>query len=244
MKASLLTFALAFVASVAMAYLPASSLNVTVLGRNPAITIVFNGQSYLAANNTLNLTGLAPGVYPVRVLRSGHPAHGLVYAGQVNIPARANVNMTVRPNGQVMVHATPIAPQYQPNYWDQRPGSVHIQNPNGNGGFVSTGTPGYCGTPVSYGMAPQAFASLRHSVMSQGFDSNRLAIAQQGIRHHGATSAQVAELMGLLSFESGRLELAKFAYGYVADPQNYFVVNNMFSFSSSVRELDQFIRGY
>lgn len=244
MKTATLTLALILIASMAMAYLPASSLNVTVLGRHGAMTIIFNGRSYQAVNNTLNLGGLAPGRYPLRVLCAGHPAQAMVYAGEVNIPARSNVSMTVRPNGQVMVQAVAIAPQHQPNYWDQRPGAVIVHNANGNGGFVGHSPLGQCGTPISYGMAPHVFASLRHSVIAQGFDSNRLAIAQQGIRYNGATSAQVAELMGLLSFESRKLELAKSSYAFVADPQNFFVVNNMFSFSSSVRELDRFITGW
>jgi hypothetical protein len=93
-------------------------------------------------------------------------------------------------------------------------------------------------------MAPNTFASLMNTVAAQGFDSNRLASAMQGIRMNGATSVQVADLMGLLSFESRRLELAKFAYAYVADPQNYFVVNDRFSFSSSVRELNRHMHGH
>jgi hypothetical protein len=55
------------------------------------------------------------------------------------------------------------------------------------------------------------------------------------------TSAQITDIMRLFSFESSRLEIAKFAYNYVVDPQRYFMVNNAFSFSSSVDDLNRFI---
>ena len=48
--------------------------------------------------------------------------------------------------------------------------------------------------------------------------------------------------MGLLSFESNKLELAKFAYRFVADKQKFFLVNDSFTFESSIGELDRFVR--
>jgi hypothetical protein len=48
----------------------------------------------------------------------------------------------------------------------------------------------------------------------------------------------------MLSFESTRLDFAKFAYTYTLDKENYYMVNNAFSFSSSVAELNNFIGQY
>lgn len=224
MKTIALSLLLALTTIVACAFHLGSSVNVTLMGHHPAMTIVFNGQHYRPGMNTLSLNGLAPGIYPLRVIRPGHPARAKVYAGNVRVPANANVHVTVNRHGGVQVQTTPR----QPVHYAPAP----VQGP------------GWCGTPVQYGMAPHTFSALMNSVAAQGFDSNRLAIAMQGVRHNGATTAQVAELMGLLSFESRRLELAKFAYAFVADPQNYFMVNDRFSFSSSVRELNRHILGY
>jgi len=47
--------------------------------------------------------------------------------------------------------------------------------------------------------------------------------------------------MGVFSFESTRLDFARMAYHRVIDPQNYFIVNNAFRFSSSIDELYQYI---
>jgi hypothetical protein len=224
MRTVALSLVLALTTAVAMAFHPSSSVHVVLMGHHPAMTVIFNGQAYRPGMQQLTFSGLAPGIYPLRVMRPGHPARATVYAGSVHVPALSNVQVNVMPHGGVQVHSTPIAVVHHV------PAPVH--------------GPGWCGTPVQVGMAPNTFAALMNTVAAQGFDSNRLAIAMQGIRMNGATSVQVADLMGLLSFESRRLELAKFAYAYVADPQNYFVVNDRFSFSSSVRELNRHMHGH
>ena len=69
-----------------------------------------------------------------------------------------------------------------------------------------------------------------------------MTLSKQAIRQHGViNSRQVAELMNLMSFESSKLELAKYAYEYTIDPQNYFQLFIAFSFDSSVRELSEYI---
>jgi hypothetical protein len=82
---------------------------------------------------------------------------------------------------------------------------------------------------------------MLQEISRQNFDSNRLQIAKQVISTNQLTSAQITDIMRLFSFESSRLEIAKFAYNYVVDPQRYFMVNNAFSFSSSVDDLNRFI---
>lgn len=91
------------------------------------------------------------------------------------------------------------------------------------------------------GMSPQAFNAALRAIQNQAFDADQVRMAKQIIRTNAVSSQQIAEMMRLMSFESSRLELAKFGYNFVADPQNYFVVNDVFWFSSSIRELDRFI---
>jgi hypothetical protein len=85
------------------------------------------------------------------------------------------------------------------------------------------------------------FGFMLKEISRQHFDSNRLQVAKQVISTNQLTSAQITDIMRLFSFESSRLEIAKFAYNYVVDPQRYFMVNNAFSFSSSVDDLNRFI---
>ena len=50
--------------------------------------------------------------------------------------------------------------------------------------------------------------------------------------------------MRLLSFESNRVELGKFAYRYTVDRGNYFVVQEALTLPSSRQELNRFINNY
>ena len=54
-------------------------------------------------------------------------------------------------------------------------------------------------------------------------------------------SAQVKEIMLMFNFEETRLDFAKFAYGRTYDIGNYFVVNDAFTFESSIDELGDYI---
>jgi hypothetical protein len=93
-------------------------------------------------------------------------------------------------------------------------------------------------------MSDYEFGLLRESIRSKSFESTRLQVARQALDSRRLTSYQVRELMELMWFESSKLELAKFAYSRVIDKERFFLVNDAFSFSSSIDELDRFIRGF
>jgi hypothetical protein len=90
-------------------------------------------------------------------------------------------------------------------------------------------------------MSHAAFQQLKATMLNAPFDNTKLSIAKQAISSNGILSSQVLELMGLLTFESNKLNLAKFAYAHTADRQNYFMVNNGFTFSSSINSLNSYI---
>ncbi len=94
-----------------------------------------------------------------------------------------------------------------------------------------------------YGMDPQSFSELKNTIVRTSFDNNKLDLAKYAASRNRMTSAQVAEITRLLTFESNKLDFAKYAYSFVADPGSYFVVANAFSFSSSKRELFDYIGG-
>jgi hypothetical protein len=50
--------------------------------------------------------------------------------------------------------------------------------------------------------------------------------------------------MMLFSFEGTRLDFAKFAYGRTYDIGNYYMVNDAFTFETSIDELNDYINGY
>lgn len=232
-----------------MAFNAGSQLTVEVLGHRPNSLIVINGQQYNSVQNVIRLNGLMPGNYPVKVLRPSHWAdHGVVFNGVIHVPQRSDVRATISHRG-MQVDATPLAHHHGSSYWNGNHhghGVTHIPNANGNGGFVSTipqhPQPVSC-PPTYIGMNPNAFSNALRAIENQTFDSDQVRLAKQIIRTNRISSQQIAQIMELMSFESSRLAIAKFGYQFVADPQSYFVVNDVFWFSSSVRELDRFISG-
>jgi hypothetical protein len=97
--------------------------------------------------------------------------------------------------------------------------------------------------PVYYAPDASSFSLMIQQISAQSFDENRLQVAQQIVMSNRVTSAQVTDIARLFSFESTRLQFAKFAYAYVLDPNSFFMVNNAFTFSSSVDDLHRFITG-
>jgi hypothetical protein len=82
--------------------------------------------------------------------------------------------------------------------------------------------------------------SIVNAIRNESFSSNKLAIARQAVMFQNVKAHQVVEIGNLFSFESDRLEFAKMAYNNTIDKQNYYLVNSIFHFSSSKRELNEF----
>ncbi|MDY3548600.1 DUF4476 domain-containing protein [Riemerella anatipestifer] len=75
----------------------------------------------------------------------------------------------------------------------------------------------------------------------QNFDDNKTEVFLVQSQTTSFTSQQVLELIKTMSFDKGRLEVAKAAYAYCPDPQNYYMVSEGFSFRNSKTELSDFI---
>ena len=105
--------------------------------------------------------------------------------------------------------------------------------------YVMPGYNGPIGCP--WPMDQNAFSGALGTINGQSFESNKLQVAKQAFATNCMTSAQVGQIMQLFSFEDSRLDFAKFAYGHTYDLGNYFQINNAFTFSSSVDELNDFI---
>jgi hypothetical protein len=86
-------------------------------------------------------------------------------------------------------------------------------------------------------MLDEALYALR----SRSFESSRLALAKEIISSNCLTSAQVRDFMLQFSFENSRLEVARFAFAFTVDRQNYYLVHDALQYPESVAELQQFL---
>lgn len=95
----------------------------------------------------------------------------------------------------------------------------------------------------AYPMGSSDFSSALSTVKNQGFDETRLKTAKQIAGGNCLSTNQISEICKVFGFEETKLDFAKFAYDHCTEPKNYFKINNVFGFSSSVDDLTDYISG-
>ena len=93
-------------------------------------------------------------------------------------------------------------------------------------------------------MAGGDFSSALGTIRGQSFEETKLNTAKQIAGSNCLSTGQITQICQLFSFEESKLDFAKFAYNNCTDPRSYFKVNNVFSFSSSSDELNEFLQGH
>ena len=176
-------------------------------------SLQIDGHYYGTISNEFSFDNMRPGLHKVKVYKyiyNGYSqANSLVYSGAIKVPVNTFVRARINRYGQVKVVQVSPLPSFS----------------SSNGLIIQEGL----NAPPNYGMGINKFMGLKQAISMQAFDSRRLKIARQAIRYNGISSDQLLQLMMLLSFESSKLKLAKFAYPFVVDKENFFMVNNAFS---------------
>jgi hypothetical protein len=210
-------------------------------------SLLLDGVTVGSPAKSFNLTNLTPGYHRVQMTKPavGRPINGravtpeVLYDGYVNIPEASRV--TAVNSGREQLNIVSIVPLIQ--YILGILGQGGQTNPNGGQTNNPWGSP--WGWPIGpQAMAPQDFEMLRATVMNKGFESSKMDVIRMAMMNNYFSSAQVAQLMNMMSFESTKLDLAKMMYARVVDKGNFYLVNNAFGFSSSSNELAQFITGF
>ena len=103
--------------------------------------------------------------------------------------------------------------------------------------------PGYTGRiGCAWPMSGTEFADAKKSIESKGFEETKMTMAKQVGSDRCFTVDQVKGIMGLFGFEDSKLDFAKYAYERTFDIDNYYKVNDAFSFESSVDDLNNYIK--
>ncbi|MDQ3049950.1 MAG: DUF4476 domain-containing protein [Bacteroidota bacterium] len=203
----------------------ASELNLR-LQHQAWFTVTLDHQFYETPVNFFHTGALTPGHHFLQVTRLDHGYYGpytqprVIYSGNITIPARSKVHAFIDNHGQLRINKiTALGPVYAP---------APVIHP-------------YAPAPVQYGMSIYEFDQLKNTISNLSFESSRLQVAKQALSANNVTSYQVAELVRMMTFESSKLDLAKFAFHRTVDKQNYYILNDAFSFESSIMDLNDFI---
>lgn len=185
--------------------------------------ITVDGKVYNNNSNSYTISGLIMGnhfikVYKVRNNKYGGFSSRLVFSGNIFIPnGKVVYSMIDKLNNYVILKEEPLYTGNGPSLIDE-----NVNN-------------------YIYPMAPEDFNTLKIVISNNSFDNTKITIAKQAIATNYFTSRQVFEIMKLFSFESSKLDIAKFAYKNTIDKNNYYMVNGAFNFSSSIDELNDWI---
>lgn len=149
----------------------------------------------------------------------------------------ANVSMNINLNGGMNTNAS---------YSETTTTTVHSTGgapaPVQQNVYVMAGYSGPTGCP--WPMSDGDFAGAKGSIQSKSFEDSKLTMAKQIFDHNCLLSSQVRDIMSIFDFEATRLEFAKYAYGKTFDIGNYYKVNDVFDFESSISDLNAYINSY
>lgn len=104
--------------------------------------------------------------------------------------------------------------------------------------------PGYsghigCASPMNV----SDFSKAKEAISAKSFSDSKKQLAKQITRSNCLLTDQVMELLMVMNFESDKLDFAKFAFEHTYDQDNYYKINEVFSFESSIRELETYLAG-
>ncbi len=213
------------------------------LWNNAKFFVEIDNQTYPDLVRKFKINRIESGRHYIKVIKSTQRHNGffnqVVYRGFIQIPARSKVVAKITHTHVfdiIKIKSLGHNHSYGHGY-NSHGGSVH-----GNTGINSHGTSDSYG--YNTGMYHNTFIRLKDMVRNTAFDSKKLVIIKQAIAPGRIRSEQVLELMEMMTFDSNRLELAKFAYRYTTDKQSYFIVNEAFVFSSNISALNHYIGSF
>jgi hypothetical protein len=91
-------------------------------------------------------------------------------------------------------------------------------------------------------MDPEGFEAALRILSKESFDSKRLDIAKQIAQDNWMSTQQIVSICKLFTYESNRLDFAKFAYHSCVNRNMYFMLDEVFTYSSSKDELQDYIQ--
>lgn len=92
------------------------------------------------------------------------------------------------------------------------------------------------------GVSDNEFQEIVATIKAQSFENTQVTMAKQIVRTKQCfTTLQIKQLLEVFTFENTKLDMAKYCFGYCVDRGDYYKINSVFTFSSSVEDLTNFI---
>ncbi|QKG58389.1 DUF4476 domain-containing protein [Hymenobacter sp. BRD128] len=125
------------------------------------------------------------------------------------------------------------APAY-PGGANRAPGNTY-PNATADGGYY----PSLGGATNLRPFSPEEITGLAQDLRQQSTEAERLRTATQALDQCSLRADELAELMQAFPHDESRIELARFSYSHLSDPQNFSRLYEALQFKSSIRTLQQ-----
>jgi hypothetical protein len=184
------------------------------------------GQTIYNSNNTFRFFDLQDGQVAIQIYTQG--AGLQVFTGNVNLGLNQRTIAELDAYGNlVILQAIPILVS---NWYTSTP------NTNPSGGVVITNPSG--NYPIgNQGVNDPSFQQFVQLLTDESFDSKRIDLAKNYISKTQVSVAQIKAVLNTMSFDSNRKDIAIYAYSYCFDKQNYVLLKEAFSFTSSFNDV-------
>ena len=202
--------------------------------------------------------------FNMNVNETGNPSNNFNNSANFNNSGNINTNSnyqqtttvttTQTVNGQVVQNSTSTQVNGQPSnnnayiqgQYNNQNNTNHQNNNQSNTNFQNNtqqNTSNYqqANAGGCFAMADGDFISLKASIKSKSFEDSKLTMAKQALKNNCMNTNQIKDLMQTFRFESTKLDFAKSAYTKCSDKNNYYLINDVFTFESSIDELNDFI---
>jgi len=217
-----------------------SRLSVSAVGTSTEMKIEVDGRAFSMKDNGITLSYLGEGYHQVKITREktakkngngfgfgvGRKAE-VIYSNSILLKRGFHLDITVNRFGKVMLDEHRID---QDDEWYNEEDDYYD---NDNGGWDNG---------RGNVMTSRELNDVKDQIRKEWFEANRMISIKVIIDKNNFTAQQVKELMLLFTFENNRLEVAKYAYRKTVDKQNYYQLNDAFTFNSSKDDLARFIR--
>lgn len=223
------------------AYNGNSRLSISAVNNKMNLKVEVDGRKIPMRDNSITLRDIGDGYHNVKIFReviknnnawgNGRAKQEVLYNSRVFLRRGYHLDITVNRFGKVFTDEEMIDRFDDEYYGDEE--DYYEDNNHGNGGWNNG----------NYReMNNRDFEQAKETLKKDWFESSRVSTAKTIIDANYFTTTQVRELMQLFSFDDKKLEIAKYAYRKTVDRNNYYILSEQLTFSSSKDELARFIR--
>lgn len=160
--------------------------------------------------------------------RGGYPSQGQQPGYPAPTPA------PTYPGRQPQTYPAPTPTPTYPGGYNSAPGNTYPDTTT-DGGYY----PGQGNAASLRPFEPAEIAGLAQDLRQRPTDAERLRLATQALDQSSLRADELAGLMQTFTHDESRIELARFGYAHLSDPQDFSRVYDALQFKSSIRTLRQ-----